>query len=184
MVLRAETDLKAEDDLKLLKEQVFAQMLLLGYAEETISELGEITLGFLRRDATQRHGVTRFHPGIDLKGELGPKNIRRVDLHREILAEDWRDYGAYVLYHEYCHCLGYPGHGRDFRAFERLWGDDHSRKKGRQFTEFLRQRNAVWNWICPTCKAVHARRKRSNGRYKCRKCDIILLDVEKSNLAQ
>ena len=176
-------DFEEAKDLERLKQQVIEQMLAIGFDEEATSQLGEITLGFLRRDATQRHGVTRFHPGVDLKGELGPENIRRVDLHRELLAAEWRDYGAYVLYHEYCHCLGHPSHGKDFRAIERLWDDDHARKMGRRFTDHLRQRNAVWNWLCPTCKAVHARRKRTNGRYKCRKCDSILVDVANSNLA-
>ena len=177
-------DFAEEIGLERLKQQVFGEMQSLGFDLDTISLLGEVTLGFLRRDATQRHGVTRFHPGVDLKGELGPKNIRRVDLHRELLGPDWQDYGAYVLYHEYCHCLGFPGHGKDFRAIERLWRDDNSRKKGRTFTDYLRQRNSSWNWVCPTCKAIHARRKRSNGRYKCRKCDVILFDVESSNFAE
>ena len=112
-------DFEEAEDLERLKQQVVEQMLAIGFDEDATSQLGEITLGFLRRDATQRHGVTRFHPGIDLKGELGPKNIRRVDIHRELLAAEWRDYGAYVLYHEYCHCLGHPRHGKDFRAIER-----------------------------------------------------------------
>ena len=162
--------------LEALKVDVLDRMVDLGFDKNVTGELSEIELGFLRRDATQRHGVTRFQPGIDLKGELGPQHIRKVDLHRELITGEWWEYGAYVLFHEYCHCLGNPDHGRKFRSMESLWPDHHAKNRGAQFTDFLRRRNAKWIWCCTSCNSEHPRSKRANGRYKCRKCDTILVD--------
>ena len=163
--------------LEEMRDEVLVRMLDLGFHRTDIDELAKIKLGFLRRDATQRHGVTRFLPNLDLEGKLGPTDIRKVDLHRQLLLDEWRNYGEYVLFHEYCHCLGFPNHGKEFKRLEIKWTDDSARRRGKEFTDYLRNSLANWNWFCPTCQRIHPRRNKSNGRYKCRQCDCILLDV-------
>lgn len=164
--------------IELLREQVLSEMLDMGFHASDLQELRQIPLGWLRRDATQRHGVTRFHPGVDLgSAELGPSNIRIVDLHRSLVKPEWWRYGQYVLYHEYCHCLGHPGHGRGFKALEARWRDEEARGLGKKLTDELRLSLARWIWMCPSCEKGHPRRKKSNGRFLCRICNVALRDV-------
>jgi len=168
-----------DDSLQELQRIVLAKMYQLDFSIDKIEELQKIPLGWLRKDATQRHGVTRFFPGVDLsEGNLLAKDVRKVDLHRALVEEKYLPYGEYVLFHEYCHCLGHAGHGAGFKSLEKMWPDRKSKELGRQLTTELRQRRAKWLWTCPSCKRSHPRRRRSNGRFLCRKCKVYLIDEQ------
>ena len=65
--------------------------------------------------------------GLPNRSQLGPKDVRRIDLDRTILTPEWFRIAAAVLHHEYLHALGFTGHGREFRALERLWPDEEAR---------------------------------------------------------
>lgn len=166
-----------DDSLQKLQHVVLTKMLQLGFTSDKLTELQKIPLGWLRKDATQRHGVTRFHPSVNLaEGYLSPKDVKTVDLHRTLVEEKYISYGEYVLFHEYCHCIGHAGHGAGFKSLEKIWPDRNSKSLGREMTDDLRQRRAKWLWTCPSCKRSHPRRRRSNGRYLCRKCKVHLID--------
>ena len=121
--------------------------------------------------------MTRFFPGVNLaEGILSPIDVRKVDLHRSLIEEEYADYGEYVLFHEYCHCIGHSGHGAGFKALDRRWPDKEVKAKGKKLTTDLRLRKAIWIWKCPACQRSHPRRRRSNGRYICRKCNVHLID--------
>jgi hypothetical protein len=65
--------------------------------------------------------------GYSNSSELGPGDVRRIDLCRTILMPEWFRIAAAVLHHEYLHALGFLGHGSEFRALERLWPDEEAR---------------------------------------------------------
>jgi predicted SprT family Zn-dependent metalloprotease len=148
------------------------------FTNKEIQSLNTIDLGFLRRNSTQKHGVCRFHRGTDVhSATLGPNDVKCIDLHPHLLTEDWKEYGKMVLYHEFLHALGNFAHDANFRRLEGCWENQIS-DAGRTFTELMRRENATWLWVCPSCEKEHPRRKKGAGKYRCRKCNIGLNDVE------
>ena len=105
-------------------------------ADLPVSELGGVPLGKLRRDAYRTLGVCRYVPGLStqskwtveglIRVETGPGDVRRIDLHPQLLTQKWFRLAASVLYHEYLHALGLS-HGHRFRYLESLWPDEDAR---------------------------------------------------------
>ena len=60
------------------------------------------SIGSFEKNATQRHGVTRFRVGRNAV-ELRTEDVETIDLHPHLLNENWEDYARFVLYHEYLH---------------------------------------------------------------------------------
>lgn len=142
-----------------------------------VGKLTDIPLGKLRRDATRLHAVCRYHKGIRKSAISGPSDVRCVDVHPVALTEDWQRYAAFLIYHEYLHALGFAGHDRTFRNLEALWPDEEARDMGKAFGNYLRKRAAKWLWTCPQCHIEHPRTRRGSGRYRCRSCQVILIDI-------
>lgn len=142
-----------------------------------IDELHDIKLGFLRRDATRLHAVCRYRKGVVKSQISGPSDVRCVDVHPVSLQEEWRLYAAFLLYHEFLHALGFAGHDRTFRTLEALWPNTTATKMGKAFGEHLRRNRAKWLWTCPQCSKEHPRNRKGNGRYRCRECHVVLIDV-------
>ncbi|MED5496843.1 MAG: hypothetical protein VX872_04680, partial [Candidatus Thermoplasmatota archaeon] len=128
-----------------------------------------------RRPATQRHARTRLPPGATATA-VKPEDVETVDLPPMLLEPSWHDYARFVLYHEYLHALGNRFHDAAFRRLEQLWPHEGA-QRGREFTQFLRQRTATWLWACTTCDNKYPRKRRANGRFRCRACSTILVDV-------
>ncbi len=146
-----------------------------------VEKLIAIPLGRLRRDATRLHAVCRYQRGIRKSEIKGPEDVRCVDVHPAALTGDWQRYAAFLLYHEFLHALGFTGHDRTFRNLEALWPDEEARAMGDAFGKHLRRRAAKWLWTCPQCNLEHPRTRRGKGRYRCRKCRIILVDIPVKN---
>lgn len=162
--------------LSQLKDDVLEEMNKIGFNDQAcMNSLNSIPLAVLRRNATQRHGVTRFRRGAN-PSELKTEDVQTVDLHPMLLHASWHDYARFVLYHEYLHALGNRFHDVAFRRLERLW-PHYGAERGREFTQFLRQRTATWLWVCTTCDKKYPRKRRANGRFRCRACSSILVDV-------
>lgn len=143
-----------------------------------ITELEAIPLGRLRKDATRLHAVCRYQKGVRKAEISGPADVRCVDVHPAALTQDWQRYAAFLLYHEYLHALGFAGHDKTFRNLEALWPDEEARGMGKSFGLHLRKRAAKWLWTCPQCAKEYARNRRGKGRYRCRNCSVILIDVK------
>ena len=143
-----------------------------------VHELQKIPLGRLRRDATRLHAVCRYQKGVRKSEIVGPDDVRCVDVHPVALTEDWQRYAAFLLYHEFLHALGFTGHDRAFRNLEALWPDAEARNMGKSFGNHLRRRAAKWLWTCPQCSKEHPRTRRGMGRYRCRECRAVLVDVK------
>lgn len=151
------------------------------WADADIQSLRSVPLGVLRRNATQRHGVTRWKRGVDLR-TLRPEDVEVIDLHPKMLNSQWKAYSAFVLHHEYIHALGLRAHNSLFRQLEAAWPGRAASVFGVRFTEHLRREKAVWLWCCPECKQEFPRQKRSRGKYKCRKCNTTLIDKKNPDL--
>ena len=163
--------------LSSLKEYVLSQMESMPlWEQETILPLHSIPLAVLRRNATQRHGVTRFQRGAH-SSVLKTEDVETIDLHPKLLDDAWLDYARFVLYHEYLHALGNRFHDANFRNLERYWPHAGA-ERGREFTRYLRKRTATWLWVCTSCEKEYPRRRKANGRFRCRTCSTILTDVE------
>lgn len=136
------------------------------------SSLRLIPLGLLRKSATQRHGVTRWirHPS-------GKLSVETVDLHPRLLDDEWSDYAAFVLFHEYLHALGWRAHDRTFRTLEATWPDTQASLRGPDFTRRMREGKATWYWRCPSCEHDYPRQRKAGGQYLCRTCRHVLQDV-------
>jgi|TARA_B110000967_G_scaffold106867_1_gene109573 predicted SprT family Zn-dependent metalloprotease len=145
------------------------------WQNEDVETLAEIPLGVLRRNATQRHGVTRWKRGANLN-TLTVFDVEVIDLHPSLLLDEWKAYAAFVLHHEYIHALGWRAHDSIFRALESSWPGTINVLDGPNFTDSLRLANAKWLWICKTCDKSYPRQKRGNRNYKCRHCSTILID--------
>ena len=137
--------------------------------------LEQISLGVLRRNATQRHGVTRWKKGVDVSN-LIPSDVEEINIHPHLLDEKWNAYAAFVLHHEYIHALGFREHDKIFRYLEKSWPGSKAVKHGSEFTEFLRFKSAKWIWECKNCDKQFPRKKPSRGMYKCRDCNTTLRD--------
>ena len=162
------------DDLRIEVHLTMKEMDI--WTDEELSNLHLVQLGVLRRNATQRHGVTRFKRGGNSEN-LRFEDVQTVDLHPRLLTTEWYDYARFVLYHEFLHVLGMRFHNTAFRKIESLW-PHNGEHQGKEFTRFLRKRSADWLWTCTTCNTEYPRKKRSNGRYKCRRCSTVLVDIE------
>ena len=145
-----------------------------------VNELQNIPLGRLRRDATRLHAVCRYQKGVRKSEISGPVDVRCVDVHPAALTNDWQRYAAFLLYHEFLHALGFAGHDKTFRNLEALWPDLKARNMGKSFGNHLHKRAAKWLWTCPQCSKEHQRTRRGRGRYRCRECQIVLIDVKQS----
>ena len=145
------------------------------WSEEELSELQQIKLGVLRKNATQRHGVTRWKKGIT--NPTKPSEVEVIDLHPELLTDDWIAYAAWVMHHEYVHALGFLAHDALFKKLENNWPSKKSKQKGKQFTEYLRRKNAKWLLKCESCQKEYPRQKPGKKRFMCRICKSILVDI-------
>jgi predicted SprT family Zn-dependent metalloprotease len=145
------------------------------WKDAPVDELIHIPLGVLRKNATQRHGVTRWKRGVNLN-EMNIEDVEVIDLHPRLLEGAWRPYGAFVLHHEYIHALGFRAHDAKFRLLEASWPGRAASKHAHEFTEMLRRTRASWLWVCATCEKSYPRQKRSQGRYRCRACSTVLTD--------
>lgn len=145
------------------------------WKDANVEQLRCLNLGVLRKNATQRHGVTRWKRGVDANS-LTLENVDTIDLHPQLLDARWKAYSAFVLHHEYIHALGYREHNSLFRTLEDTWPGRSASSHGLEFTEHLRRLKAVWLWCCPTCEKEFPRQKPSRRRYRCRTCNSILFD--------
>ena len=106
--------------LEELRIEVLRTMTDMGLWEvDGLSNLYEVKLGVLRRNATQRHGVTRFKRGRNAN-MLHFEDVETVDLHPHLLTDEWHHYARFVLYHEFLHVLGMRFHNAAFRQIESL----------------------------------------------------------------
>jgi predicted SprT family Zn-dependent metalloprotease len=166
------------EDLNILREFVIEVMLAMGaWSEEQLTKLTAIDLGVLKRNATQRHGVTRWRRGVTKPSK--PEEVEVIDLHPRLISEEWKPYAAWVMHHEFVHALGYTAHDSTFRSLENLWPSQESSQMGASFTEMLRAEKASWLWVCNTCQKEYPRQKPGKGRYQCRICRTVLVDVPK-----
>ncbi len=164
------------EELTNLREFVLEVMMAMDvWSEEELTKLTEIDLGVLRKNATQRHGVTRWKRGVRKPSK--PEQVEVIDLHPRLLTTEWMPYAAWVLHHEFVHALGYTAHDATFRSLEKLWPSQESPKMGSVFTEMLRKEKATWLWVCNTCQKEYPRQKAGLGRYLCRVCRTVLVDV-------
>ena len=156
-----------------LREDVVSTMEGLPFlADIDLNGLLTIPLGVLRKNATQRHGVTRWHTLPS-----GALSVEVVDLHPSLLEDDWEDYALFVLFHEYLHALGYRAHDAQFRSMEAQWPDSKGAMRGKAFTHERRLARAAWHWVCSTCGQRFPRQRRGGGRFLCRTCRTVLVDV-------
>ena len=156
-----------------LREDVVSTMEGLPFLADTdLSGLLTIPLGVLRKNATQRHGVTRWRTLPS-----GALSVEVVDLHPSLLEDDWEDYALFVLFHEYLHALGYRAHDAQFRSMEAQWPDSKGAMRGKAFTHERRLARAAWHWVCSTCGQRFPRQRRGGGRFLCRTCRTVLVDV-------
>ena len=152
-----------------------------------LEDLASIDIGVLRSDSTKKHAVCRYKKGISKNYRSGPSDVRRIDLHPFVLNERWENYARYLLFHEYIHALGISNHGPSFRALDSKWPNPTDRDIGKRFHLYLLRRNGKWIWRCGECQFFVIRTLRSNGRYLCRRCISVLIDVpnhQGSNEAQ
>ena len=145
------------------------------WSEELLTKLTEIRLGVLKKNATQRHGVTRWKRGVTKPSR--PEQVDVIDLHPRLLSNEWSAYAAWVLHHEFVHALGYTAHDSTFRTLEQMWPSQEAGNMGKIFTEMLRKEKATWLWFCQTCKKEYPRQKPGKGRYHCRVCRTVLKDI-------
>jgi len=159
-----------------LREHVVSHMNDLGMLGPGNQELLFNTpLGVLRKNATQRHGVTRW------KRHQEGLELLTVDLHPRLLTEEWTDYGTFVMFHEFIHALGWRAHDAEFRSLEARWPNKQAVSQGPLFTNTLRLEQAKWIWYCPSCEGKFPRKRRANGRFQCRGCKVNLLDMPRSS---
>lgn len=163
-------------ELTELRKFVIEVMTSMGvWSEELLTKLTNIDLGVLRKNATQRHGVTRWRQGI--RNPTMPEEVKVIELHPRLLSSEWKPYAAWVLHHEFVHALGYTAHDSTFRSLERLWPSKEASTMGVEFTESLRKEKAKWLWVCDKCKKEYPRQKKAMGKYMCKSCRQVLRDV-------
>lgn len=161
--------------LQLRDEVIHIMKDMPAWQNEDVEKLAEIPLGVLRKNATQRHGVTRWKKGVNLNN-LTIFDVEVIDLHPCLLTTEWNAYAAFVLHHEYIHALGWRAHNSIFRSLESSWPGNSAAGDGPRFTETLRLSKAKWLWVCKTCDKSYPRQKQANRRYKCRNCSTLLID--------
>ena len=147
-------------------------------ADENLGELEDVPLGRLRRDATRLHGVCRYRKGKRSKAsEIGPRDVREVALHPQVLEEEWDEYASFLLFHEFLHALGHVHHDKTFRKLEATWPNTEVHSLQNTFARHIRSINSRWSWTCPECGWCCSRSLRAAGRYRCRSCRVPLVDV-------
>ena len=143
-------------------------MKTIGFENEfRLHALDSIPLAVLRRNATQRHGVTRFRriEGLELKTE----DVETIDLH-PVVGPSWHGLCSICVVPRVPYMLSeIDSMMLLFRRLEQLW-PHHGQERGREFTQFLRRRTATWLWVCATCDKKYPRKRRANGRFRCRAC--------------
>lgn len=142
-----------------------------------IHELRNVKIGLLRMDSTRKHAVCRYHRGVDKNARNGAIDVRSIDLHPLVLSEEWRSYARYLMFHEYIHALGISNHGARFKRLDSTWPRPEDKNLGLEFHRFASRINFKWTWKCQSCEFSTNRSKRSNGRYLCRNCNRVLVDV-------
>ena len=108
------------EELAKLRDFVIEVMLSMEvWSEQQLTKILEIDLGVLRKNATQRHGVTRWKRGV--RKPTHPEQVEVIDLHPRLLSSEWMPYAAWVLHHEFVHALGYTAHDSTFSSLAALW---------------------------------------------------------------
>ena len=97
MVKPSISQLNQLKDLREFVIEVMSAMVI--WSEQQLTKLTEIELGVLRRNATQRHGVTRWKRGV-INPSI-PEEVEVIDIHPRLLSKDWMPYAAWVLHHEF-----------------------------------------------------------------------------------
>ena len=92
------------DELRNLVIEIMTDMDV--WQNHDLIPLFDLNLGVLRKNATQRHGVTRWKQGVS-RNQLTLENIQTIELHPELLNQQWSAYAAFVLHHEFIHALGF-----------------------------------------------------------------------------
>ena len=158
--------------LESIRESVFETMgaSVLADADERAFIRG-IPLGLLRKNATQRHGVTRWK-----RAPAGDLSVTSIELHPRLLTNEWQAYGTFVMYHEILHALGFRAHDAEFRRLEACWPDASAAGQGKEFTRSMRMKRASWMWVCSTCDRSFPRQRPGRGKFQCRSCGTVLLD--------
>ena len=83
---------------------------------------------------------------------------------------------VFVLHHELIHATGHRGMTlRSAGGNPR--GQAPPRMGAEAFAQMLHMASARWWWTCSGCDVKHARQRRANGRYLCRRCGQVLQDV-------
>ena len=144
-----------------------------------VDGLHRIPVGKLRSNAVRLHAVCRYRKGVRKTDKILPLDVKCIDIHPKVLNHRWIKYAKFLLYHEYLHALGFSNHGKKFRRLEALWYDQDAKKMGRSFGVYVRKLNDRWLWLCPSCGIRYSRSKKSNGRYRCRSCNSLLIDIQK-----
>ncbi|MDG1558999.1 MAG: hypothetical protein P8R03_05730, partial [Candidatus Poseidoniaceae archaeon] len=81
---------EAKQALEQLRDDVIEIMLDMPvWSEAPVGNLGAIPLGVLRKNATQRHGVTRWKRGVNLEA-MNIDDVEVIDLHPRLLEAKWR----------------------------------------------------------------------------------------------
>ena len=163
--------------LEVLQAEVFAAMEgMETWHGQDLDQLRRIPLGVLRRGTVRRHGVTRWIRGAR-PDRLRPEEVRVIDLHPALLTPEWWPYACFVLHHELIHATGHRRHDAAFRRWESSWPSPAKGGGAEAFAQMLHMASAQWWWTCSSCDVKHARQRRANGRYLCRRCGQVLQDV-------
>lgn len=163
--------------LEALQAEVFAGMEgMKSWLGQDLDQLRRIPLGVLRRGTVRRHGVTRWIRGAR-PDRLRPDEVRVIDLHPALLSPEWWPYARFVLHHELIHATGHRLHDAAFRRWESTWPSPPVEAGAEAFAKMLHMASARWWWTCEACEVKHARQRRANGRYLCRRCGHVLQDV-------
>ena len=163
--------------LEALQEEVFDGMRsMAAWQGHDLDLLRSIPLGVLRRGTVRRHGVTRWIRGAR-PDRLRPHEVRVIDLHPGLLNAEWWSYACFVLHHELIHATGHRFHDAAFRRWESAWPSPPEGRGAEGFAKALHMASARWWWTCSACDVKHARQRRANGRYLCRRCGKVLQDM-------
>ena len=163
--------------LEVLQAEVFDGMgAMAEWQGHDLTQLRRIPLGVLRRGTVRRHGVTRWVRGAR-PNRLEPHEVRVIDLHPRLLDANWWPYARFVLHHELIHATGHRWHDATFRRWEAAWPSPSEDEGAEAFAHMLHMASARWWWTCPACDVKHARQRRANGRYICRRCGQVLQDM-------
>ena len=81
------------EELNHLRDFVLEVMMAMEvWSEHELTKLTEIDLGVLRKNATQRHGVTRWKRGV--LNPSNPEQVEVIDLHPRLLTTEWMPYAV------------------------------------------------------------------------------------------